>query len=207
MTGERDTVLIGAGQHARVLLGVFQRPVIGAISTKPPSEDLAVWLGDDAKLRDLDPQSVVLINAIGGTRNTIARRKVFDLCKSLEFEFRALCHASAVLDTTVDMGEGVHIMAGAVVQSGVRLEANTLVNSGAIVDHDCVIGAHSHVAPGATLSGGVCVGAGVHIGVGSVIVQGVRIGDMAVVGAGAVVIEDVPTGATVVGNPARVLSK
>jgi acetyltransferase-like isoleucine patch superfamily enzyme len=45
------------------------------------------------------------------------------------------------------------------------------------------------------------------IGAGAVILPGIRIGVGAVVGAGAVVTKDVPAGATVVGNPARVLSQ
>lgn len=45
----------------------------------------------------------------------------------------------------------------------------------------------------------------VSIGSGATIMCGVRIGKGAMVGAGAVVIHDVPAGATVVGNPARVI--
>jgi len=43
------------------------------------------------------------------------------------------------------------------------------------------------------------------IGSGATILGGIRIGKAAMVGAGAVVTHDVPAGATVVGNPARVV--
>jgi maltose O-acetyltransferase len=49
----------------------------------------------------------------------------------------------------------------------------------------------------------IAIGANVWIGGGAIILPGVTIGDDAVVGAGAVVTRDVPSGATVVGNPAR----
>lgn len=45
------------------------------------------------------------------------------------------------------------------------------------------------------------------LGSGAVILPGLTIGVEAIVGAGAVVTEDVPDGATVVGNPARLLRK
>lgn len=48
---------------------------------------------------------------------------------------------------------------------------------------------------------------GASIGGGATILPGVRIGAGATVGAGAVVTKDVPPGATVVGNPARILNK
>lgn len=46
---------------------------------------------------------------------------------------------------------------------------------------------------------------GASIGAGAVIRCGVTIGEWAMVGCGAVVLEDVPAGATVVGNPARII--
>jgi acetyltransferase-like isoleucine patch superfamily enzyme len=47
---------------------------------------------------------------------------------------------------------------------------------------------------------------GVSIGGGAVILPGIRIGAGAMVGAGAVVTKDVPPGATVVGNPAKIIN-
>ena len=44
------------------------------------------------------------------------------------------------------------------------------------------------------------------IGGGAIILPGISIGDDAVVGAGSVVTRDVPAGATVLGNPARIVS-
>ncbi|HEX8775539.1 MAG TPA: acyltransferase [Pyrinomonadaceae bacterium] len=48
---------------------------------------------------------------------------------------------------------------------------------------------------------------GASIGTGATILGGVRIGTRAIVGAGAVVTRDVPPGATVAGNPARIMRK
>lgn len=48
---------------------------------------------------------------------------------------------------------------------------------------------------------------GASIGAGATILPGITIGKNALVGAGAVVTRDVPDGATVVGNPAKILKK
>jgi maltose O-acetyltransferase len=50
----------------------------------------------------------------------------------------------------------------------------------------------------------VRIGRNVWIGGGAIILPGVSIGDDALIGAGSVVTRDVPSGATAVGNPARV---
>ncbi|BCJ89897.1 nodulation protein [Terrihabitans soli] len=51
----------------------------------------------------------------------------------------------------------------------------------------------------------VKIGRNVWIGGGAIILPGITVGDDAIIGAGAVVTRDVPEGATVAGNPARVL--
>ena len=53
----------------------------------------------------------------------------------------------------------------------------------------------------------VTIGADVWIGADALILPGVTVGDGAIVGAGAVVNRDVPAGATVAGNPARIVKQ
>jgi UDP-2-acetamido-3-amino-2,3-dideoxy-glucuronate N-acetyltransferase len=48
---------------------------------------------------------------------------------------------------------------------------------------------------------------GASIGSGAVLLCGITIGEEAMIGAGSVVTRDVPAGATVAGNPARLLKK
>jgi maltose O-acetyltransferase len=60
-------------------------------------------------------------------------------------------------------------------------------------------------ARGAEFGRPISIGKNVWIGGGAQILPGVTIGDDALLGAGSVVTRDVPAGATVVGNPARIL--
>ncbi|GJE16526.1 sugar O-acetyltransferase [Methylobacterium marchantiae] len=53
----------------------------------------------------------------------------------------------------------------------------------------------------------IAIGRNVWIGGGALILPGVTVGDHAIIGAGAVVTRDVAPGATVVGNPARPVSR
>lgn len=80
------------------------------------------------------------------------------------------------------------------------------------VAHDCVIGDFVTFAPGVRCNGRVHIGDYAYIGTNAIIKEGtstqpLRIGAGAIVGMGAVVTKDVPDGVTVVGNPARILSK
>jgi len=51
------------------------------------------------------------------------------------------------------------------------------------------------------------IGENVFIGCNAIILKGVTIGDNATIGAGSVVTKDVPAGATVVGNPAKIVKE
>ena len=105
----------------------------------------------------------------------------------------------AKLGTMVMVGAGVIINALAIIGSG------TIINTGAIIEHECVIGEFAHIAPGAVLAGNVTVGDRSFVGANSVVKQGIKIGKDVTIGAGSVIIRDVPDGATVVGNPGRIL--
>ena len=63
------------------------------------------------------------------------------------------------------------------------------------------------IGPGTTLAGGVGIGEGTLAGVASAVLPGVAVGNWATLGGGAVVTAPVPSGATVVGVPARSLGR
>ena len=82
-----------------------------------------------------------------------------------------------------------------------------MINTSASIDHDCVLGECVFIAPGARLGGNVRVGDLSFIGIGASVLPGCALGRNVTVGAGAVVIGDVPDNVTVVGVPARIVTK
>jgi len=107
------------------------------------------------------------------------------------------------------LGRDVEIFAHANVDCGI--ERTTLLQSGVKVDHhahighDSWIGRDSIICAQAFIGGFVTLGARCYVGAGARIKPRVTLGNDVTVGMGAVVLEDVPAGATVVGNPSRVL--
>ena len=162
-------------------------------------------IGDDSAISAYSNDAVELVNGLGSVGDTALRASIYYKFKKLGYGFRQVIHPVAIIASDCILGEGVQVMAGAVVNTGTKIAENSIINTGAVVDHDCVIGSHVHIAPGATLSGGVQLGDGSHIGTGATVIQGISIGRNALVGAGAVVLKDVPPGAKVVGVPAKVM--
>lgn len=93
------------------------------------------------------------------------------------------------------------------VSSGVdcRIGSYSFIDQQTMLGHDVVIDDFVHIAPRCLLAGHVHVKTRAVIHSGAMISRGVSVGEGAVVGMGAVVFKDVPPGATVVGNPARVV--
>ena len=118
-----------------------------------------------------------------------------------------IMHPNAYIADGADIKAGSVIFAGAVVQTGCSLGLASIINTGATVDHDCSLADGVHVSPGANLAGGVVVGECSWIGIGSSINQYLTIGSDVIVGAGAAVVSDAPSCVTLVGVPAKILSK
>lgn len=109
--------------------------------------------------------------------------------------------AHVLVEGAARIGDRVTIKSGVQVWDGVILEDDVFVGPNATFTNDPR--PRSKVRPVAFAQTRVRKGAS--IGANATILPGVTIGEGAMVGAGAVVTRDVPPGATVVGNPARVI--
>lgn len=207
---ESTIVILGAGGHARMLaqfLAVGGHRVRGYVSPRQDACHVNEWLGEDEDLTSILTEGTRVINGIGSTGRISARRRAFEIAHSRGAHFLDYLHPDSLVDPSSQFGPGVQVLAGAILQPASALGRNVLINTAALVEHDVCIGDHAHVAPRACLCGGVKLGCGVHVGAGAIVLQNLQVGDDAVIGAGAVVTRAVPAGATVVGNPARIVEQ
>jgi len=120
------------------------------------------------------------------------------------------------------IGTFVEVQKNAFIGNHCKISSHTFVCEGVTIEDDVFIG-HGVMFindpfPRATAEGGALqteadwkvhptrIKKGASIGSGAVIMCNVVVGEKAMIGAGAVVTKDVPDGATVVGNPARVMA-
>lgn len=207
-------LIVGAGGHGQVVADIFRTArsigsdaeLLGYLDDRKGLHEAILAgtrvLGPLALLPSL-PHDVVLV-AIGDNklRAAISRRLV-----ESGTHFGLAIHPAAVVSVGAAVGDGSMICAGAIVNTATSIGRGVILNTGCTVDHHTTISDFVHVAPGVHMGGEVHVAEGALVGIGAVVLPRVKIGAWATIGAGAVVIRDVPDGATVVGNPARMLRR
>ena len=207
-------VIWGSSGHAKVLgdiLGANKGKVLAFFDNQEMPSALAgvpIYLGESGFLKwvkGLEGYGKVAgLIAIGGAKGR-DRLAILKLFREHSLHLPSLTHPSAIVSTSALVGAGSQILAQSVIAAEVILGEACIVNHGASVDHECVLGDGVHVAPGAILCGCINVGDCAFIGAGAIILPRIKIGHDAIVGAGAVVTEDVPSGAIVIGVPAKIL--
>jgi sugar O-acyltransferase (sialic acid O-acetyltransferase NeuD family) len=206
-------LVMGAGGHAREVLDVLEtllgKPAAGvhtALFTEPgETSETAAEL---VRARGYDLTSVIpktatqYLVAVGLPR---VRRRFSGIAERHGLDPGSAVSPLSLLPSEVAGSPGLVCFAGTQVSTNVTFGKHCHLNQMCSVSHDVCMGDFVTLSPGVVLTGSVRVDDDVFVGAGAVVLPGVHIGRGAVIGAGAVVQKNVPPGATVVGNPARVI--
>lgn len=196
----KELFLFGSGGHAKVVVATlreigekFSGFVLSDIDTKKNIESQK-YLTESEFFENYDLNSTSIINCIGSMPMSSKRMEVSNKLRELGYEIRNCIHPSAYLSDDIIISNGVHIMAGVIIQPSTKIGRDTIINTKVSIDHDCSIGDNCHIAPGSTLSGSVNIGDNCHIGTGAVISNNIAIGSNSIIAAGSVVFKDIPPG-------------
>ena len=205
----------GAADQSRVNLPILQSlgvRVVALVDDTPnlpsPRQDIPIlrgWADLENWLSGQDVSQLGFVIAIGNPFGHV-RLSLDKKLSARGLTATSFADPSALLCASSAYGEGLQVMARALVHNDVRIGRQCIINTSALVEHDCVLEDGVEIGPGATLCGRVHVGANSWIGAGAVIRPRVRIGRNAIVGIGAAVVTDIPDGAVAVGVPARPVS-
>ena len=205
-------VIVGAGGHAKVVVELFRSQehpyeIVGLTDLDPQAKGVAGLpvLGADDVLDGLRAEGVEFaFPALGA--NALRGRTAIAL-RALGFELPNALSRFSWISPSATLGDGVAVMAGAVVNAEASLGDLVIVNSGAVVEHDCRLGEGVHLGPGSAIAGGVSIGARTLLGVGASVIPGLTIGADVVVAAGACVTCDLPDAVMAAGVPARIIHR
>lgn len=194
------TYLYGAGGHGKVVIEIAELSgvqIAGLVDADPAINRLLGY--PVSTVLPIDEEALFTIS-IGDNRT---RKDI--VLKLGRRKFQTLIHLNTAISSRSRLAEGTVVMAGATINTDASIGKHCIINTNASIDHDCCIDDFVHISPNATLAGNVTVGEGTSIGIGACVIQNIKIGKWCTIGAGTIVIRDVPDGATVVGNPGRVI--
>lgn len=208
-------VLFGGGTHVRYCIDAIEKEakyeIIGI--TDPFLEIGSDILGYKVIGRQENIVSLIENYKIEGGLITIGdnwtRKIVSDaiICLIPDFRFVSVIHPSVIIGKGVEIGIGVFIMAGCIINPFSIIEDFCFMATGAILEHDCLMEEYSSLSAGSVTGGKVKIGKFAAITLGVVLFDRIKIGEHSVIGSGSLVTKDIPSFVVAYGRPAKIIRK
>lgn len=204
-------ILIGASGHAKVIIDVFEQmgtyEILGLFDDRIPSDKMVLGyplLGSTKNVHSflLAHADVQVFIAIGDnwTRSFVRDQLIH---KNPDIQWAQAIHPFSHIGKGIILGEGIAVLAGAVINCEVHLGDFSIVGSNSSLDHESQLGSYASLGPGCTIGGNVKIGNFSAIGLGANVIHGLSIGECTVIGAGATLLKDFGDKLVVYGTPAR----
>lgn len=207
---KKKVIIVGSSGHSKVVIDIFEKSgnyeICGLIdSFREKGEETLGYkiIGNEEDLPLLVNkfQGCSLFVAIGDNwlRQTVVNRISSILPKA---HYVSAIHPSSTIGKNVFIGEGVVIMAGAIINSDSKIKDFVIINTNASIDHDCILQKFSSFGPNSTLGGNVNVGEYSAISISATIKHGAKIGTHSLIGAGALLMKNCRDNMIMYGVPA-----
>lgn len=190
---KKSFVIFGCSGHARVLLENIQsREEYNFLGWIDPNlrRGSKIFnhpvLGSEEDLKSLYQEKE--FSGIVGIGNISIRKKVVNavLNQIPDFNFINAIHKSAIISPSVNLGKGIAIMPGVIINTESKIEDHSIVNTGSKIDHNCSIGGFVNISPSVCLGGNVNIGAESLIGIGSILSNNLSVPDRYKIKAGTI---------------------
>tara|TARA_R110002060_G_scaffold41587_3_gene53125 strand:- start:3352 stop:4014 length:663 start_codon:yes stop_codon:yes gene_type:complete len=122
-----------------------------------------------------------------------------------DFNWYNAMHPSVIIGKNVNLGFGILVMAGVIINSGATIGNFCHLYTSANIEHDCIIGNYASISAGSITGGYVELGEFAAVTLGVTVFDRTKIGRNSVVGAGSLVVKDLPENVLAYGNPAKII--
>jgi sugar O-acyltransferase (sialic acid O-acetyltransferase NeuD family) len=209
----KNIVLIGGGNQAHYTIDIINKErkynIVGIIdSIHDVGSDRFGYkiLGRQEDISKLIHQYNIEGGIISIGDNWIRYYVSSQIKKQLpNFKFVNAIHPSVVIGDNVELGEGIIMMAGCIINPKSKIGDFTFFATGAQIDHDCNIKNFSSISAGSITGGYVTLEEFSAITLGVTVIDRLKIGKNTVIGAGSLVIKDLPDNVLAYGNPCKVI--